>query len=320
MRVGVLARGEIDELKSAHRLGFRSIEWIRFEESFCSLDHADWKPFAERLAHEAKALGIRISAIGALYRNPLDPKQGKFARATFYRAIEAAAHIGVKTVSGFAGSVVETEIHERGGNPVYKAFEQFLPQLIAFWEPIAQFAAEHGVRLAFEHCPQGPYHLPIMHYNMLGQPALWERLFNECKAQNIGIEWDASHLICQFIDPVQNVHKFGSRIFHVHAKDAYINRHLLELYGICHPGVAEHRFPGLGQSNWAEIVHALIRSGYDSDLNIEGWHDPVYRDHDREQPPDVKSEASPKLSGRKLEEAGLMIAKRTLEQYTAGTE
>src|SRR5882724_3787496 len=108
MRVGVLTRGEIDELRWAYRLGFRYVEWIGFVESLCSLEHGDWKPFAERLAHEAEALGIRISAIGALYRNPLDPKQSKFARATFYRAIEVAAHIGVKTVSGFAGSVVET--------------------------------------------------------------------------------------------------------------------------------------------------------------------------------------------------------------------
>src|SRR5947199_6541255 len=147
-----------------------------------------------------------------------------------------------------------------------------------FGEPLARFAADRGVRIAFEHCPQGPYHLPIMHYNMLGQPALWERLFHESKCENLGLEWDASHLICQFIDPIANIHKFGSRIFHVHAKDAFINRPLLERYGICHPGVAEHRFPGLGQSNWAEIVHALMRTGYDSDLNIEGWHDPVYRD------------------------------------------
>ena len=80
-----------------------------------------------------------------------------------------------------------------------------------------------------------------MHYNMLGQPAMWERFFDACHAENVGIEWDASHLICQFIDPVTNIHKFGSRIFHVHAKDAYINRRLLEVYGICHPGVAEHR-------------------------------------------------------------------------------
>jgi hypothetical protein len=95
---------------------------------------------------------------------------------------------------------------------------------------------------------------------------------------------------------------------------------LLEVYGICHPGVAEHRMVGLGQANWAEIIHALLRAGYDSDLNIEGWHDPVYRDHDVEQPPDVRSHDADQLAGRKLEEAGLLVAKRTLEQYTSGTE
>jgi sugar phosphate isomerase/epimerase len=97
-----------------------------------------------------------------------------------------------------------------------------------------------------------------------------ERFFNECKCDNVGIEWDASHLMCQLVDPVTNIHKFGSRIFHVHAKDAFINRQLLEAYGICHHGVAEHRSPGFGQANWPEIIHALLRAGYDSDLNIEG--------------------------------------------------
>lgn len=320
MRVGVLARGQIEELQWAHRLGFRSVEWIRFDESSCAIEHAEWKPFAERFAAEVKALGIRISAIGALYRNPLDPKQSKYARATFQRAIEVASHIGVKTVCGFPGAVIEMETHSKGGNPIYKRFDQFVPQLVEFWAPIARFAADHGVRIAFEHCPQGPFHLPIMHYNMLGQTAIWERLFNDAGANNLGIEWDASHLICQFIDPVENIHKFGARIFHVHAKDAFINRRLLETYGICHPGVAEHRFPGFGQANWAEIVHALLRVGYDSDLNIEGWHDPIYRDHDREQPSDVKCEGPDPLAGRKLEEAGLMIAKKTLEQYATGTE
>src|SRR5438309_712090 len=81
---------------------------------------------------------------------------------------------------------------------------------------------------------------------------------------------------------------FGSRIFHVHAKDAHINRGLLMRYGICHPGVAEHRFPGIGQANWAEIIHSLLRAGYDSDLNIEGWHDPVFRDSEGTLPADIK--------------------------------
>jgi sugar phosphate isomerase/epimerase len=146
-----------------------------------------------------------------------------------------------------------------------------------------------------------------MNYNMLGQPAMWERLFNATRCENLGIEWDASHLLCQFIDPVANIHKFGRRIFHVHAKDAFINRHLLETYGICHPGVAEHRFPGFGQANWSEIIHALLRAGYDSDLNIEGRHDPVFRDHE-------SSDGTP-LAGSKLEDAGLLAAKKALEQY-----
>jgi sugar phosphate isomerase/epimerase len=318
MRIGVLVRADFDELDRARRLGFRSVEWIQFDSS--PAVGPDWKPFAGQIAAAAKERGLRLSAIGAQYRNPLDPRQTESARATFRRAIEVAAHIGVRTVTGFAGAVIETELNPNGGNPVYKPFENYLPQVLAFWEPLAQFAAERGVRIGFEHCPQGLYNLPVMHYNFIGQPVLWERLFNETKCENIGLEWDPSHLVCQLIDPVANLHKFGSRIFHVHAKDAYVNRPLLETYGICHPGVTEHRFPGLGQCDWGQIVHALLRAGYDSDLNVEGRHDPVFRDHHLELPKGARASVSERLAGRKLEEAGLLIAKRTLEPLVAGTE
>jgi len=287
------------------RLGFRSTQWMRFAESPAAPPHAEWKPFAEQFAAQARDRGIRISAIGALYQNPLDPRQSDSARAVFQRAIEVAAHIGVKTVSGFAGAVVEVETNPRGGNPVYKPFENYLPQLLAFWEPLARFAADRGVRLAFENCPQGSWHLPVMHYNLMSQPAMWERLFNQTQCENLGLEWDPSHLLCQFIDPVANLRQFAARVFHVHAKDAFINRPLLAAYGICHPGVAEHRFPGLGQADWAQIVHQLLRARYDSDLNIEGWHDPVYRNHP---------------GGPQWEDPGLLIAKKTLEPFVAGTE
>jgi sugar phosphate isomerase/epimerase len=298
---------EPGRLDWAHANGFGSLQWNRFETCPAGPANRDWKPFAEKFAAEAKSRDLRISAIGAHYKNPLDPRQSEYSRNVFLRAIEVAAHLGVKTVSGFPGAVIELENNPRGDNPVYRPFEPFLPRLLEFWEPIAHVAADQGVRIAFEHCPMSSYHLPIMGFNMLAQPAMWEKLFNETRCENLGIEWDASHLICQLIDPVTNLHKFGSRIFHVHAKDAYINRPLIEVYGICHDGVAEHRMPGLGQANWAEIVHTLLRVGYDSDLNIEGWHDPVYRDHDAAQ--------TDPLAGRKLEDAGLLIARRTLEQF-----
>ena len=253
---------------------------MRFAEGPAAPPHPDWKTFCEQFAAQAKACDIRISAIGALYQNPLDPKQTDWARTVFQRAIEVAAHIGVRTVSGFAGAVVEVETNPRGGNLVYKPFENYLPQLLAFWEPLARFAAERGVRLAFENCPQGPWHLPVMHYNMMSQPAMWERLFNETKCGNLGLEWDPSHLLCQFIDPVVNLRKFGARIFHVHAKDAFINRPLLEACGICHPGVAEHRFPGLGQANWAVTIRtSTSRAGTTRSIATtpaaRSWRTPV---------------------------------------------
>jgi sugar phosphate isomerase/epimerase len=312
MRVGVLCRGEIGEIEWVNRLGFRSMGWMRFADSACGPDHRDWKPYAEDLAAEAKSKDIRISAIGAFYTNPLDPRQSERARQVLRRAIDVAAHIGVKTVSGFAGGVIETTLNERGGNLIYKPLEDFLPQLLAFWEPLAEYAEAKGVRIAFENCPQGTLNLPIMGYNSFAKTVVWERFFDATKHENIGIEWDPSHLICQFIDPVQTIHRFGSRIFHVHAKDAYVDATLLARYGICHPGVSEHRVPGMGQSDWPQIVHALVRAGYDSDLNIEGRHDPVFRDHPDIETATTEMKRNP-LVGKKLEEAGLLMAKRVLQ-------
>ncbi len=315
MRIGFITDANIARLDWAQANQFRSLGWNRFETSGAAPNVKDWQRFAEEFATAAKSRGIRISSIGALYKNPLDPEQSDYARSVFLRAIEAATHIGVKTVSGFPGAVIELEKHPKGNNPIYKPFENFLPRLIGFWEPLARVAADKGVRIAFEHCPMGPYHLPIMGYNMLAQPAMWERFFNATKCENLGIEWDVSHLMCQFIDPVTNIHKFGSRIFHVHAKDAFINRQLLEVYGLCHPAVAEHRFPGFGQANWGEIIHALLRAGYDSDLNIEGWHDPVFRDHEAIPPSDIHLSQSDRQQGQKLEDEGLILARRYLEQW-----
>src|SRR5439155_14082554 len=131
MRIGVLTRGEVEELERARRLGFRSIEWVGFHDGPAGPDHSDWKAFAERFAAEARTRDIRISAIGALYQNPLAPNQSDFARAVFRRAIEVAAHLGVKTVAGFGGGVIETGLHERGGRGAYKPSENYLPRPLA---------------------------------------------------------------------------------------------------------------------------------------------------------------------------------------------
>src|SRR4051812_43894869 len=311
MRIGVLCRS--DELDWVHGLGFRSVEIIGFSESRLAQPNAPWQAHADETLAHATRLNLRISALGALYKNPLDPPQTEEATAVFWRAIEVAAYMRIPVVAGFAGAVIKTVLNERGGNPTYIPFETFLPQLVAYWTPLARYAAEHDIRLAFEHCPQGAWHLPVQSYNMLAQPAMWEKFFDALPADNVGLEWDASHLVCQLIDPVENIRRFGSRIFHVHAKDAYCDQQLLRVYGLCHPGVMEHRFVGLGQSDWPQIVHALIRAGYKGDFNIEGRHDPVFRNHDSGSAGDSHAQAPNPMSGQSLEEAGLLISKRILE-------
>jgi sugar phosphate isomerase/epimerase len=310
MRIGLLTRGEVSELHRLKQLGLGSMEWVAFAESPAGPRQPHGDDYALQIASEAAIRGIRISAIGAFYRNALDPAQSDWAREVIRRAIDVAARIRVPTVSAFPGAIIEPRINDRGGNPIYEPSADHLPRVLAFWEPLADYAQDHGIRIAFEHCPQGLFHLPVMGYNLFGQPALWERLFDATRCENLGLEWDPSHLVCQFIDPVQNLRRFGSRVFHVHAKDAFIDRALLTRFGVCHPGVAEHRFPGLGECDWAQIVHELHRQGYDSDLNIEGWHDPVFRDHEPAAPG--------RLAGKTLEDSGVLIARRTLEPLVDG--
>ncbi len=39
-----------------------------------------------------------------------------------------------------------------------------------------------------------------------------------------------------------------------------------------------HRTPGFGDSNWTDIISILRENGYNGTIDIEGYHDPVYRD------------------------------------------
>jgi sugar phosphate isomerase/epimerase len=38
------------------------------------------------------------------------------------------------------------------------------------------------------------------------------------------------------------------------------------------------RTPGFGDSDWTRIISELRLAGYVGTIDIEGWHDPVYRE------------------------------------------
>lgn len=109
--------------------------------------------------------------------------------------------------------------------------------------------------------------------------AFWEMMFNEVPMDNIGLEWEPCHQMVSLIDPIPQLRKWVKKIFHVHGKDATIAWDIIKEYGKDGPKeFVWHRTPGFGDSNWADIISILRQGGYNGNIDIEGWHDPVYCD------------------------------------------
>ena len=290
MRIGFMSHYDLERIGFARGHGFGSVElMVGPDDDYCP-PHDGWEDRAERVKAAYADAGIRISAVAGFYLNHMDADaaEARQAHDMVRNSILLAEKMGVGCAAGFAGRIVNEPL------------EASLPRFKELWSAHAAFADDHGVKIAFEHCPMGPCNLPPGGINMMCTPAIWERAFEEVPSDALGLEWDASHLVGMLIDPVDNIRQFGARIHHVHAKDAKVNGSLLARYGIYHPGAIDHCFPGLGDSDWGAIIKELRGAGYDGDLNIEGWHDAVYRNH---------------RGGPQLEDEGLLIALRHLSQY-----
>jgi sugar phosphate isomerase/epimerase len=116
-------------------------------------------------------------------------------------------------------------------------------------------------------------------WNIAHNPSAWDLMFDAVPAENVGLEWEPCHQMVELIDPLPQLREWWQKIFHVHGKDATIHWDMVRRYGIggAKP-FAFHRTPGFGDSNWTEIISELRRHGFTGAIDIEGWHDPVYRD------------------------------------------
>jgi len=270
--------------------GFGCVELIVKPDSPYLPGTDGWQARATAVRADFEQAGIRISCIAGFYINHMDPDPQAAAghRHQTRKAILLAEYLGVDVVAGFSGRVVDEDL------------EASLPKFKEIWGEHARFAADHNIRIAFEHCPMGRFHSPFGGINCICTPQMWDRCFDAVPSENLGLEWDPSHLVCMLIDPVVNLKRYAGRVFHVHAKDAKVNQDIVQRFGLYYPGATEHCFPGLGDTDWGLVIKELRRAGYGGDLNIEGWHDAVFRDHE---------------NGPKLEDLGLLIAKRHLERF-----
>ena len=257
MFIGFLTAGQLGDLKTtlkwAKEHGFKSISIAAWpDKKFFDVKEAINRPSeVKKLTEET---GIIISAIG-FYGNPISPEESvrKHHQEHFMNLIEAAYKLEIPVVTGWIGKISESEEEN------YKAIEKEWPKII-------RYAEDRGVKIAIENCPG----------NIMYRPDIWEKVFEILGSKIIGLEFDPSHLICQFIDVIEVADKFGDRIYHTHMKDAQILWNKVRYYGIRSRGWCPHRLPGFGDLDWAQFISILKKHGYDYALSIE-HEDPYFK-------------------------------------------
>ena len=250
--------------------GFACVELMcwpkgKAERRYAGVTHIDVTGFTQADADAVRdlfgAAGVEISGLG-YYPNPLAPDR---AEAAVYidhikRVIEAAALLGV--------SVVNTVL----GRDWTRSIDDNWPRFLEVWPPLVAFAEGHGLRIAIENCPmlftadEWPGGK-----NLATAPAVWRRMFQEIPSPSFGLNYDPSHLVWQQMDCVKPLPEFASRIFHVHAKDARVDREGLDDAGVLATPLQFHtpKLPGLGDVDWGRFFSVLSDTGYDGPVCIE---------------------------------------------------
>jgi sugar phosphate isomerase/epimerase len=226
----------------------------------------DLEATAERVRAILEPRGAFVSSLG-VYGNPLAP-EGRDADVvrSWARLIDAAGAFGTDLVGGFAGRL--------SGLPV----DASIPAFRAVFADLAARAADRGVRLCFENCAMGGTWAGG-DWNIAHHPDAWELMFDALPAANLGLEWEPCHQLVALVDPIAQLRRWAPRVFHVHGKDATIAWDVVREHGVNgRRPWAWHRTPGFGDTNWTDVVSILMQSGYAGTIDVEGWHDPVYRD------------------------------------------
>jgi sugar phosphate isomerase/epimerase len=180
----------------------------------------------------------------------------------------AAAKFGVKVVNGFTGSSVWGKLYffpPTSQEDIDAGYQDFANR----WLPILDVFKEEGVKFGLE------VHPTEIAYDIITARRALDAVNNH---PNFGFNFDPSHFMHQFIDPVFFVDEFPDRIFHMHVKDSRVQLNGRNSILSSHLDFGDPRrgwdfvSPGRGDVKWDTIVRALNRVGYQGPLSIE-WED-----------------------------------------------
>ena len=221
--------------------------------------------------------GLIISSLSC-HGNPVHPNP-EIAKSNIeaqHKAILLAEKLGLDVVNSFSGCPGDSDSAKHPNWvtcpwPPYflEILEwQWEKKVIPFWKEENDFLKEHGVKIALE------MHPGFVVYNT-------ETLLKlrSAAGEQIGANFDPSHLFWQGIDPIASIRKLGKAIFHVHAKDTRVCPYNTPVNGVLdtkHYGDEINRswvFRTVGYGHdynfWKDFVSNLRMVGYDGVLSIE---------------------------------------------------
>lgn len=248
--------------------------------SHCNPDELLESPEKLRVFQRAiEDRGLMISALSC-HGNPLHPNKETAAEAhdVWRKTVLLAERLGVEVVNGFSGCPGD---HAEAKFPNWitcswppeysEALDwQWKEAVIPYWKEEAIYAERHGINIAFE------MHPGFVVYNPETLLKLREQV-----GENIGANFDPSHLIWQGIDPVEAIKKLGREkaIYHFHAKDTYMDQANISVNGVLdtkhYSKILDRswtfRSVGYGQNEklWKDMVSTLRAVDYDYVLSIE---------------------------------------------------
>jgi sugar phosphate isomerase/epimerase len=244
----------------------------------CRVDELLAGEGARRAYLEAiESRGLLLSAL-SVHNNPLSPDAAAAARADeeLRQAIRLAQALGVPVVNTFSGLPAGAPGDTTPNWVTCPWPPEFLQMLdyqwnevaIPYWRELERFAADHGVKIAFE-----------MHPGMLVYNVDTLLRLRAATGPALGCNFDPSHLWWNGVDAAAAVRALGEAIFHVHGKDCFVDRSNIRVNG-CNDHKPYDRildrawtFRSIGYGHdaavWKEIVSALRLVGYDYVISIE---------------------------------------------------
>lgn len=264
IRIGTMVGGDHSAGRYIRQIlphGFESFQLHYWR----TIGKVDLKRLARETTDALAGSGAVISSLG-VYGNPLESTPtDKQTLNDWKRAIDHVHLFGAKLVCGFTGRI-------RG-----KSIPDSIPRFKKVFGELAKRASDQGVKIAFENCEMGG-NWDRGDWNIAHNPSAWELMFDAVPNKALGLEWEPAHQLGQLIDPLPQLRQWAKKVHHVHGKDSTVKKDVIAKQGIHGPKQwAFDRHPGFGDSNWTDIVSELRQQGYAGSIDIEGWHDPVYR-------------------------------------------